>query len=132
MTTKCHLISLTGQGDVHTILINDVAWEYLNNAYDGRPIPDELIIDYIARERANVSAWGGAPDTVSGMTAAANQALAYNDGGSPENDIAMAMGGSEFGGERWNNYGVRDLKKMMAFIAKHDLELDGEFEGSIY
>lgn len=131
MSTPCHLISLSGQGDVHTILINDAAWEYLNHAFDGRPIPDELIQDYVDHLRAMPHMDAAVSDA--DIEDQARMALAYQDrSGSADNDIAMSMGGSSFGGERWNHYGDRALKAMMAFIAKHDLELVGEFEGSIY
>lgn len=131
MSTNCHLISLSGQGDVHTILINDVAWQYLNNAFDGRPIPDELIQDYVDHQRSMPDM--GAVVSDADIEDQARMALAHQERSrSADNDIAMSMGGSSFGGERWNQYGDRALKAMMAFMAKHDLELVGEFEGSIY
>lgn len=127
--TKCHLISLSGQGDVHTILVNDVSWEYLMYAGDGRAIPDEVIADFVAHQREQ----GDNENSNSNLEVMARRCLSWNSrSGSADNDIAMSMGGSSFGGERWNNYGSRDLKEMMKFISKHGLELDGEFEGAIY
>jgi hypothetical protein len=129
MSTRAYLISLSGQGDVHTILIDEAAWDYLCNAGDGRAIPEELIQDFVAHQREQ----GDRTNSDSNLETLARRALAWNArSGSTDNDIAMSMGGTVFNGQRWNRYGSRDTKELMQFVRMNNLVIEDEFEGGIY
>lgn len=125
MKTKAYLIDLAGGGDTTLFLLDEKDWAHLNacvewNRFSGDPAPvppDDLVdraMDGSVGETREEIIGYLTPDPISG---------------SHHNDVALNMPASLFNGEAFYDGGV---KALMAFVYKHDLDLEEAYDGCIY
>ena len=113
---KVYLVHLSGQGDTHLKLVDKSTWDWILN---GGEVPSEVIVRYA--------------DEYGMSQAEARQELSTvgRSGSSQDNDRALNAPPARFAGKVFDSY-AGTIRALNAFLAKHSLEIEEEYEGYIY
>ena len=129
---KVYELRMAGQGDVHIKIVNQGFWDYLgeleatgNNDVPTAVPPADMVTD-----------WNSVPPDP-GIPYKTLAEFVADLGNGRANELAMNAPASEFGGERFDEYGAggwhkEDRDKLKAFLKKHNLEVEDGWEGYIW